>query len=283
VIEEHPEGRTLVVTGAWSAEARAATERRDVDGVWLNYARGYSEPDLSFLDAWPIKRLDVLDRTITDLAPLARLGQTLEALSLQAAPGALIDLATLPHLRSLAAAWDVVRDTLYAPEYLGELIVFDYEGIDLDPLTVQPSLQKIHVKVARKLETLDSIDALPTLTSLRIAAAPDLHDIDALTSVKKTLRELDFEGCPDLYDIEALGTLGELRYLGISDCGRILSFHPIGCLALLETLYAWGSTRVEDCDLSPLLRLRRLTEIRMRDRREYQPRLVTVKEQLGCA
>jgi hypothetical protein len=57
----------------------------------------------------------------------------------------------------------------------------------------------------------------------------------------------------------------------------------VGELSLLECLYAWGSTRIEDGDLSPLLRLSHLSEIRMRDRREYRPRLAQVKEQLGCA
>jgi len=54
-------------------------------------------------------------------------------------------------------------------------------------------------------------------------------------------------------------------------------------LTLLECLYAWGSTRVEDGDLSPLLTLSRLKEIRMRDRPEYQPKLAAVEDQLGCA
>jgi len=62
VIEDRPEGRTLVLTGPWTAEAETAMERVDVDGVWLNYARGFSEPDLSFVGEWPIKRLLVIDR-----------------------------------------------------------------------------------------------------------------------------------------------------------------------------------------------------------------------------
>jgi hypothetical protein len=284
VIEDHPgEGRTLVVTGPWTEQAERALHRVDVDAAWLNYARGYCEPDLSFVADWPIKRLLVLDRSITDLTPLSRLGQTLEDLSIQAAPGTTIDLTTLPRLRALAGAWDEVRDTLYAPEYLSRLVVFDYEPVDLDPLTVQPSLQKIQLKVARRLETLDGIARFPTLTTLKIATARPLHELNALSAADATLRELDLESCPDVYDIDALSALTELRYLGISDCGRIPSISAVGELLLLECLYAWGSTRVEDGDLSPLLRLSRLKEIRMRDRREYQPKLSEVKERLGCA
>jgi hypothetical protein len=35
--------------------------------------------------------------------------------------------------------------------------------------------------------------------------------------------------------------------------------------------YAWGSTRILDGDLSPLARLPRLKQIRMRNRRGYRP------------
>jgi hypothetical protein len=282
VIEDLPEGRTLVVTDRWTEAAEEAIQRGDVEAVWLNYARGYCEPDLSFVADWPIRRLLVLDRSITDLSPLARLGSTLEDLSFQAAPGTPIDLATLPRLQAVAAAWDDIRETLHAPEYLRRLIVFDFDGSDLEPLAVQPSLQTIQLKVAHRLETLDSIANFPTLTGLKVAAAPTLNDLDAVSSSRSTLRDLDLESCADVYDIEALSTLSELRYLGLNDCGLIPSIKPIASLTLLTTFHAWGSTRVEDADLSPLLLLARLQEIRMRDRRAYRPSLTEVKKQLGC-
>ena len=282
VIEDQPGGRTLIVTGRWSQEAEAAVRQPDVDGVWLNYARGYCEPDLSFLDGWPIKRLLVLDRTVTDLAPLSRLGQTLEELSFQAAPGAAVDLGGLPWLQELAGAWDEVRETLYAPEYLQRLVLFDYDENDLRPLSVQPSLQAIRLKVAPRLEALDGIAAFPALAELAIAGARELGDFAEVSSTAATLRKLDFESCLNVSDIGAMSALTELRDLGISDCGRVQSLRAVGELSLLERLYAWGSTRVEDGDLSPLLRLSHLSEIRMRDRREYRPRLAQVKEQLGC-
>jgi hypothetical protein len=283
VIEDQPGGRTLVVTGPWTEDADHAVRREDVDGVWLNYARGYSEPDLSFVDAWPIKRLLVLDRSVTDLEPLSRLGATLEELSFQASPGTPLDLAGLPHLREIAGAWTEIRDTLNAPAYLQRAVLFDYDEVDLQPLTIQPSLQEIQLKVASTLETLDGIAELPTLSGLRIAAARELHDLADVESAAATLRSLDFEACLDIHEIQPLSRLTELRYLGISDCGPVPSLHPVGELAMLECLYAWGSTRIEDADLSPLLRLSRLGEIRMRDRRQYRPSLAEIKTQLGLA
>jgi hypothetical protein len=283
LIEDHADGRTLIATGRWTREASAAVERPDVDGVWLNYARGYAEPDLSFIDAWPIRRLLVIDRSVSDLTPLAQLGETLEDLSLQAAPSASLDLATLPHLRALSAYWDVIAGTLYAPEYLSEVVILDYAEGDLEALAVQPSLQDVQLKPAPKLESLEGAERFPTLTALKIVEARKLRDIEALGAVATTLRDLTFESCLDLYEIETLAVLSELRFLGIEDCGRIATIKPLGGLTRLERLYAWGSTRVDDGDLSPLLHLASLKEIRMRDRREYQPSLETVKVKLGCS
>jgi internalin A len=281
LIEDLPEGRTLVVTGSWTAKAQAALGRSDVDGVWLNYARGFSEPDLSFVGEWPIRRLLVLDRKITDLAPLARLGGTLEELSVQAAPGTPIDLATLPHLTSLAAAWDEMKGTFHQPEALKEVIVFDYDDVDLQPLAVQPSLEDVTLKVAPRLESLYGADHL-ALRRIKIALARELEDVDALAHASQSLREVDFETCLGLYDVESLGQLTKLQFLGISDCGRIPSLGPLANLTELECLYAWGSTRVEDGDLSPLLRLPRLKEVRMRGRREYRPRVSEIVDTLAA-
>jgi hypothetical protein len=73
--------------------------------------------------------------------------------------------------------------------------------------------------------------------------------------------------------IDAVGALRNLRFLGVSDCGRIDSLSPLANLTKLEVLYAWGSTRIVDSDLTPLVKLPMLREIRMRDRREYRPRI----------
>jgi hypothetical protein len=67
VVEHTPEGRSVVVTGRWG-----------------------------------IRRLNILDRGIEDLAPIGGLGNSLEALSVQAAPSATLDLGLVPRLRSIA-------------------------------------------------------------------------------------------------------------------------------------------------------------------------------------
>jgi len=282
-IEETSHGRTLVVTGPWSDEAQALLAGGGVDELVLNYARGFAEQSLAFLASWPIRGLRLLDRSISDLTPIAKLGATLERLSIQAAPRASADLATLPNLTSLAARWDAVGATFHEPNALREAILLDYDEATLAPLAVQPSLRRVVLKVAPILETLDGADAFDALAVLRIAAARELQDLSAIDAARQSLVEVGFEECLELSAIDDLARLTELRFLGVSQCGRIASLAPIAAMGQLETLYAWGSTRVEDADLSPLLSLPSLREVRMRDRKEYQPRLSFVLENLRGA
>ncbi len=105
----------------------------------------------------------------------------------------------------------------------------------------------------------------------------DISDVAGVTS----LRELEFEDCPALDTIDGVESLVNLRFLGLSECGDIESLVPIGSLEQLEVLYAWGSTRIVDGDLTPLARLPRLKEVRMRDRRGYKPRVADLVSALS--
>ena len=101
VLEEEPRGTNLVVTGAWTPAAADVLRSRTADGLTLNYARGFVGGSLDFLDpAWQLRRLHLLDRSIVNLSPLDRLGDSLEELSIQAAQTAELDLAPLAQLRS---------------------------------------------------------------------------------------------------------------------------------------------------------------------------------------
>ena len=146
---------------------------------------------------------------------------------------------------------------------------------------MQPSLSRIWIKVAPILETLDGADALASLSVLRIATARELCDLSALDSGLRSLVKIALEECRSVESLDDLAALRVLSFLGISDSGRIASLSPVANMSHLQTLHAWGSTLIEDGDLSPLLRLPELTEVRMRDRREYRPSLAAVQEHLG--
>jgi hypothetical protein len=271
VIEETPDGRMVVVTGAWSDEVEGVLLRGEVDGLVLNYARGFNEGNLEFLsDHWGLRQLDILDRGITDLEPISRVGSSLEMLSVQAAPPAELDLQMLPHLRSVSGEWKLLCGTLSDLNELQSVITWRFDETDLHAFRDHVALERLTIKEAPYLESLSGLGDLVNLTALGIFLARRLNDVSEVSGLV-SLEQLEFEDCPSLDTIDDIEPLIDLRILGISQCGDLKSAAPIGSLAQLEVLYAWGSTHVLDGDLSPLALLPKLKEIRMRDRRGYRP------------
>jgi len=282
-IEETPSGQTLVVTGPWSSAAEELLRSGEVDGLVLNYARGFCESDLSFLNDWPLRRLDVLDRSLQDLEPIARLGQTLEELSVQAGPEARLDLGPLPRLVALAGEWRLIRSTVEMADGLRSLITHKFDESNLLPLVDKRLLKRLTIKDANRLETLQGISALSSLVVIGVHLARKLSDIADVAQASTHLGELRLEYCSLIDRLDSLAGLIQIRHLGVSECRQIESLAPLGGMAALETLHAWGSTRIVDGDLSPLLRLPSLREVRMKSRPEYRPSLEAVKSTLSMA
>jgi internalin A len=271
VLEDSPEGRSLVVTGPWSQDAVRALARGEADGLVLNYARGFCEGSLELLDGgWRIRRLSVLDRSIADLEPIGRI-RGLEKLSVQARPGAVLDLGAHPDLRSVGGEWSLIGLSLGALTGLESVVTWLFDEVDLHAFRDHVALRELIIKEAPNLESLSGLGNLPELAVLRIGLARRLRAIDDVAWLGGSLRELKFEYCPGIDAIDDVEPLARLSFLGISECGDIASLAPIEALTELETFYAWGSTRILNGDLSPLTRLPRLKEIRMRNRRGYKP------------
>lgn len=91
-----------------------AVESGVADRVVPNYALGFDEPGLWFLQYLPIHELLILDRRITDLEPVYTLSPRLELLDLTVAPDVRVGLTELPNLRDLGPNWAQVADTLSA-------------------------------------------------------------------------------------------------------------------------------------------------------------------------
>jgi hypothetical protein len=283
VFEEEAEGRALVVTGPWSDEAAEAMVRGEADGLTLNYARGFVGSDLGFLDSGlGVRRLKLLDRGIADLGPIARLGGSLETLSVQAASSAELDLGALPHLRSVAGEWALISGTLGSVDALESVITWRFDESDLHAFRDHVGLQRLTIKEAPYLESLAGVGDLSELSVFVVGLARRLSDIsDVAGPASSSLREFKLESCSAISSLDDVEHLCELRVLGFSECGEIESLAPLDSLRHLEEVYAWGSTRIVDGDLSPLARLPQLREIRMRDRRGYKPRVADLVSALS--
>lgn len=282
-VEDGPLGLEVVATGAWTSEAAQALEDAQITGLRLSPSAGFAEPDLDFLQSWPLRRLVVLDRRQVDLSPMERLAGSVEQLLVDAAaPGARLDLTKFRSLSKLEGDWDHVKETIGSVGDLRELILWPFEGErDLQSLVGNPHLTHVTLKEATVLESLEGVQELSELQKLAVLRAPFLEDITALGEVESPLVDLEFEESMGIEGLDDIRELSGLNWFGISNSGPIESLAPLESLQHLETFHAWGTTRVADNDLSPLQRLPRLKEVRMRDRREYAPKVSEIQEMLA--
>lgn len=266
----------MVVTGDWSPAAREALEGGRADGLVLNYAKGFRQQPIDFIEGLPIRRLDLLARSVRDLSPVSSLAGTLEELRVESDPRAVIQLERLPRLRTLAASWAQVRASIALAPQLEDLVLAPYSEPDLGLLSGLSSLTSLVMKESRGLRSLDGLDAFPSLLRLAIFLAPGLANIDALEGSRlPVLRELRLANCRRIRDIAPVAGCVPLQFLDLSEGAEVPSVGPLAELVNLERLYLYDTTKVADGDLGPIARLPKLKDFRMKNRRGYTP---SVKE-----
>lgn len=280
-IERSDAGVTLVVSDVWTQEAQGVAESGAVDGLDLNYAKGFKDTNLQFIQDWPLKSVRVLARTVKDVSPLYRLSGTLESVSLQTSPSATVDLSRLPGLNSLSAQWVQIRESIRVLPGLCDLFLLGYDNEDLDALGSNQQLERLRFKDRPRLRSLNGLAGLPSLRHLGVYLAAHLTDIDALRDLEPShLEELHLESCP-LEDLRPVETARSLRFLNASNCGDIASLSPIEDLTQLEVLWLFGTTRIVDSDLSPVAGLPLLRELRMQSRKTYLPLLEEIQASIA--
>ena len=216
----------LLSPGPWSSEAEQALLRGDADALVLNYARGFvgdlDRGELEFLNSrLRVRRLALLDRGIPDVRPIYRLSDTLEDLSIQASPKAELDLEELPRLQKIAGEWGLIGPALGQLLHLRQVSTWRFGEGDLTVFEAHTGLERLTVKDAPRLESLDGLANHEALTHLEIRGAKRLSDISVLAETQARLDELTLEGCRAIDSLESLRELLSLRYLGIGKCGDL--------------------------------------------------------------
>ena len=274
------EDGTLVVTGPWTEAAGEELARPETRTLTLNYALGFEGFDVEFIDSdWDLDRLNVLDRGILDASPIER-QTSLRDLSVQAAPGVELDLAALPDLESFGGEWSLIAGSFAGATSLRKLITWIFTEPDLRAFRDHVALEHLEIKEARRLGALDGIEALPSLARLSVALSRQLEHLEPISELAGSLRQFDFSHCPMVSSIAPVASLEGLEVFGCSESRDIDSLSPLAELSSLAVIYAYGTTRIVDGDLSPLLGLP-LDDLRIQSRRSYTPSVAEVKHELG--
>lgn len=281
-LEETAEGVRLFVNGPWNSEMESLVQGGRVHELVLNWAHGFAEADLEFLRPWPVSRLLVTARWITDLSPIHRLGDHLESLNLPAVhPSAgTLDLAQLPGLTSLSISWPLIKDQKEVLAPLTDLYLESYSPADLAPLAGAKSLTRLRMKQYPQLRSLNGLTAFERLETLGIFLATKLEDVTALRTAQ-AISELHLDTCKKVPTVDDIASVKNLRVLSMANSGDFPSLAPLAGMPELRELYLYESTRIIDGDLTPLLTLPRLQQLRIANRRHYSPPVNDIKRHLG--
>ncbi len=58
-LEQSNDETTIVVTGRWDATAAERLRSGEIDGLDLNYVKGFKDTDLRFIEDWPLRRVSL--------------------------------------------------------------------------------------------------------------------------------------------------------------------------------------------------------------------------------
>ena len=271
-IEQSLRGTDLVLTGDWSSAAQDVFLDGRADGLILNYARGFREQPIDFIQGLPIRKLNLLARSVSDLTPIYSLAATLQELLVQSDPRAVIDLEELPNLNTLAASWPQIRGSVKFASHIADLSVASFSERDLEDLSSLSSLTSLSMKERPRLHSLDGVEAFPWLAHLGVYWARPLKDITALQrAASPILQSLQLPMCKNVTDVSPVSYCPSLQFFELSEGAEIPTVAPLSSLKGLETLYLYGSTKVADGDLRPIAGLPRLNDFRMMNRNNYKP------------
>jgi hypothetical protein len=271
-------GKKWVIRDSWTdAEARQVL----ASGISRVEIHGFGQsalPSLSSLHGFAelvVLTLNIMsDTAVTELTDLS-------ALSLETYVRDQIDFRVFKRLERLHLNWRPGAETALENEAIRNLSLSRYPHTDLRPLAKLVGLQGLRIANAPNLTSLAGITELPDLKRLWLIDDRELATVDDLAAGKPALVDLLIDACRNVRNVDGLAAQTSLQSVSLLEDGRIASLRPLTSLRDLRLLIFYGSTRIEDGDLSLLLDLPNLTFVSFADRRHYSHDLASVLRQRG--
>lgn len=263
-------GPKATVTGEWSLAVEDCIRSQNIKELELNDAKGWRGSDIGFVERLPgLDAFTVIDHSIKDVSAIHTLGG-LKYLDVNTYCKTPVDFGRFPLLSECALEWRPRSESLFAHQGIKKVFVNKCPLKDLRPMAMMTSLESLSL-ASPKLETLQGIEALTALTFLGLYVARRLTSVNGVQAVP-SLVHLEVNDCPKVRDIAPIGTLHRLRNLHLCNDGDIETIKPVRELKELEQFLFYESTNVLDGDLSPLKSLPKLRHVTFMDRKHYTHR-----------
>ena len=245
-------------------------EKNEIKELSLNSWDGFEGHSVKFLE--PLTFLEgivLLVRNIEDLKVILKLDQ-LKAIYNSGNDTIGIDYSVLKNLVRLSVNWHEGIKSILDCRGLEVLRLSGYKGKTFESFSNLVNLRSLDI-TARSIETMSGISMLTSLSKLSMSYMTKLASLDDIDSLRG-LRWLHIQSSSKISDIRPLSELVDLEVLAFDGCGDVQSLAPIANLKNLRYVSFFGTTKIVDGDLTPLLGLPLLRDVMFEDRRNYSHR-----------
>jgi Leucine-rich repeat (LRR) protein len=270
LIEEQEKGRKLILKSAWSADIAQFMLASDIRWLELNTVKGWKDTSVEFLREidW-LERLDLIPWGVIEVSAVETLTK-LEYLNVGVRWAGSVDFSKLVRLEHCFLDCGKGAETIFECKNLEYLHLHGYKPTPTHDLR---QLQKLIVLKIQDspLNALPELGGAKHLSTLWLRLCPNFANIVSICQCKN-LEELFLAGCPKIRSLDDLLCLKKLRKLDLSDNRDMESLKPLEHLRCLEEISFFGSTRIADGDLSPIMRLPNVKQVMFDSRRHYSHR-----------
>ncbi|MBE4906952.1 hypothetical protein IMZ08_02630 [Bacillus luteolus] len=260
-------GKVLVCTGEWDPKLIEVMRENGIVNLRLSGSVGREGKDINFLSSIPfLKGIEIYFSSIKDLSPIYSL-EELEVLGLDGYIKAEFDFNKLPKLKKCFITWNKKYQNLFDVSTLNHLIIDKYPFENLNAMSNLKDLEILDI-TSRKLQSLKGIESLKKLQELKMFRCVNLIDLSGIEYLTE-LRVLDINTCRKIHNLNGCEKLDKLEQIRLENCKEIDSLRLLKHCNRLKRIIFIGDTSIDDGDISELLKLPLLTDLRFTEKKHY--------------
>ncbi len=260
-------GKRAVIKSLWKDSFLRDLLENNIVELELNTGKGWDGDNIDFLKFMPnLRSFVIIDFKIKSIAPVHHLTE-LRNLTISTYCKTPINFSSFPMLESCGFEWRKGSDSLFNSITLKKLGIINYDKNAFLPFSNLYNLETLTILNS----AIDNLDGLALLHKLKVLSFGDLKKLTALEGIEgsESLEELEIQRCKNINSISNIFDLNHLKRVLLIDSGNIESIKGIERLSHLETFLFYESTNIVDGDISPLFKLKNLSQVSFKNRRHY--------------
>ncbi len=258
---------SLLIKGPWNNEILSFINQKNIKGLYLNSAKGFSCDDFGFLAKLP--KLELLKIIYPPVDSLSIVGEltSLKSLSLSCHWKDRIDLSALGQLERCFISYDKGAETIFNCRALKYLYIDEFKLKDFHAIGALSKLEYLTIGNS----SFNQPNLFRELTQLRKLVLLNCRKLEQLQGVEdlSNLEWLTIDGSRKLSSIRELKSLITLKILQLCDNKEIDTLSPIENLSRLKVLCFFGDTVFKDGNFNVLEALPSLSMTGFSSRRHY--------------